>query len=80
MAEFDKKTRDKRPTEEINSDDEIESSSSKERNRVSLGIDADLDVFNDEGTCDIPFSSYMTPCPLLPTHVLWCCYGSNNCA
>ena len=72
-----KQQREKRPAEEINEVDEEAIPLSRERKRTSSDI---FNVLQDEGTCANSNSNCMTLWPLLRTHDLCYCYGSNNCA
>jgi hypothetical protein len=72
-----KQQREKRPAEEMEEEEEEAIPLSRERKRTASDI---FNVLQDEGTCANSNSNCMTLWPLLRTHALCYCYGSNNCA
>jgi hypothetical protein len=77
LVNLRKPSNDKRPAEEMEEAEEEEIPPPRERKRTVSDI---FNVLQDEGTCDNSNSNCMTLWPLLRTHALYYCYGSNNCA
>jgi hypothetical protein len=77
LANLRKTSNDKRPAEDMDEAEEEEIQPSRERKRTASDI---FNILQDEGTCANSNSNCMTLWPLLRTHALCYCYGSNNCA
>ena len=76
LANLRKTSNDKRSAEDMDEAEEEEIQPPRERKRTASDI---FNILQDEGTCANSNSNCMTLWPLLRTHALCYCYGSNNC-